>query len=118
MADEAFKRALDASPEVELTVIGRTSGREISIPVWFAREDDQLYLVPVNGSDSDWYKNALKTPTIRLAAGGAQYNARATPIIDAATVRQVLDRFRAKYGTEDVASYYPRQEVALQVPLA
>lgn len=88
MADEEFKKALEASPEIELTVTGRTSGREISNPVWFAREGEKLYLVPVRGSDADWYKNVLKTPTIRLAAGGAQLSANASPISDAAPVNR------------------------------
>jgi deazaflavin-dependent oxidoreductase (nitroreductase family) len=118
MADEEFKKALEASPEIELTVTGRTSGREISNPVWFVREGEKLYLVPVRGSDADWYKNVLKTPTIRLAAGGAQLRASASPISDAAKVDQVLDMFRAKYGAQDVEAYYPKQDVAVEVPLA
>src|SRR5436190_22861602 len=118
MADEEFKNALEDSREIELTVTGRTSGREISNPVWFVRDGEQLYLVPVRGSDSDWYKNVLKTPTIRLAAGGAQLNATVTPVSDAAKVEQVLDMFRARYGARDVAAYYPKQDVALEIPLA
>src|SRR5215472_2778867 len=80
MANEDFIRALDTTTELELTVTGRRSGREISIPVWFVREGDELYLVPVRGSDSDWYKNAENSPTIRLRAGGAQLSAGETPI--------------------------------------
>jgi hypothetical protein len=74
--------------------------------------------VPVRGSDADWYKNGLKTPTIRLAAGRAQLSARVTPISEAAKVDQVLDLFRAKYGARDVEAYYPKQDVAVEVPLA
>ena len=58
--------------------------------MWFVRDGETLYLVPVRGSDSDWYKNLLKTPTIRLAANGARLNATATP--DAAKIEQVLDK--------------------------
>jgi hypothetical protein len=86
--------------------------------VWFVREGDNLYLVPVRGSDSDWYKNVLQEPAVRLAAGGAQLTARATPITDAAKVSEILDKFRAKYGAADVERYYPRQEVAVEIPLA
>jgi deazaflavin-dependent oxidoreductase (nitroreductase family) len=117
MAGEEFNQALDDSREIELTVTGRTSGREISIPVWFVRDGETLYLVPVKGSDSDWYKNVLKTPTIRLAAEGAQLNVTATPTSDPANVEQVLDKFRAKYGARDVEAYYPKQDVAVQIPL-
>ena len=117
MADEQFKKALQDSREIELTVTGRTSRREISNPVWFVRDDEKLYLVPVRGSDSDWYKNLLKTPTIHLAAEAAQLNATATPTSDTAKVKQVLDKFRAKYGAWDVQVYYPKQDVAVEVPL-
>jgi deazaflavin-dependent oxidoreductase (nitroreductase family) len=117
MAGEEFNQALDDSREIELTVTGRTSGREISIPVWFVRDGEKLYLVPVKGSDSDWYKNVLKTPTIRLAAEAAQLNATATPTSDTANVEQVLDKFRAKYGARDVEAYYPKQDVAVEIPL-
>jgi deazaflavin-dependent oxidoreductase (nitroreductase family) len=118
MADEEFKKALEASREIELTVTGRTSGREISNPVWFVRDGEKMYLVPVKGSDSDWYKNVLKTPTIRLAAEGAQLDATVRPISDAAKIEQVLDEFRAKYGGREVEAYYPKQDVAVEIPLA
>jgi len=118
MAHNDLARALESSREIELTVTGRTSGREISIPVWFVREGDDLFLVPVRGSGSDWYKNVLKAPTIRLAAGKAQLTARATPITDAARVGEILDKFRDKYGAKEAAAYYPKQDVAAEVPLA
>ena len=118
MANEEFSKVLESSREIELTVTGRKSGREISIPVWFVREGEKLYLVPVNGSDSDWYKNVLKVPTIRLAAEGARLTAGVTPITDPAEVSEILDKFRARYGARDVAAYYPKQDVAVQVPLA
>jgi deazaflavin-dependent oxidoreductase (nitroreductase family) len=118
MAEEELKMALEASREIELTVTGRMSGREISNPVWFVQEGEKLYLVPVSGSDADWYKNVLRTPTIRLAAGRAQLSASVTPISDAAEVDQILDKFRAKYGARDVDAYYPKRDVAVEVPLA
>ena len=42
MANEEFSQALESSREIELTVTGRKSGREISIPVWFVRDGDKL----------------------------------------------------------------------------
>ena len=117
MAGEQFRQALDDSREIELTVTGRTSGRKISNPVWFVRDGEKLYLVPVKGSDSDWYKNVLKTPTILLAAGAAQFKATGNPSSDTAKVEQILDMFRAKYGARDVEAYYPKQDVAVEVPL-
>ncbi len=117
MANEEFSKALESTREIELTVTGRKSGREISIPVWFVRDGDKLYLVPVNGSGSDWYKNVLKTPAVRLAARQAQLTATAAPVTDPARVGEILDKFRAKYSARDVEAYYPKQDVAVEIPL-
>ena len=76
-----------------------------------------MYLAPVKGSNSHWYKNVLKTPPIRLAARAAQLNATATPTADTANVEQVLDRFRAKYGARGAEAYYSKQDVAVEAPL-
>jgi hypothetical protein len=118
MANEEFIKALSSTNEVELTVSGRSSGRAISMPVWFVREDDGLDLVPIRGSDSDWYKNVLRVPTIRLTAGGAQMTARATPITDPTKVAEIVDKFRVKYGAQEVASHYSKQNVAMEVRLS
>jgi len=118
MANEQFTRALPSTREIEITVTGRKSGHEISLPVWFAQEGDKLYLVPVNGSDTNWYKNVLKERTIRVSAAGASLTARATPITDPARVGQIADMFRAKYSAGDFEAYYPKHDVALEVPLS
>jgi deazaflavin-dependent oxidoreductase (nitroreductase family) len=118
MAAEAFTKALDGGPEVELTFTGRKSGREFSIPVWFVHEGDALSLVPIHGTDSGWFRNVVQTPTIRLRVGDAQVSARATPVTDPDKVGQILDTFRAKYGAGEVASYYSKQNAAVAVQLA
>src|SRR5258708_22671567 len=68
MAQTDFRTALQGSNEIEITVTGRKSGRSLSYPVWFVLEGDKLYLLPVRGCDTDWYKNVRKTPTVRLEA--------------------------------------------------
>jgi deazaflavin-dependent oxidoreductase (nitroreductase family) len=113
-----FERALSDTREIELTTTGRISGRESSRPVWFVRQGEYLYLLPIRGSDSPWYKNVVKTPAVRLAAGGVEYSARATPVADPARVDEVVESFRSKYGAHDVASYYTKLDVAVEVPAA
>jgi deazaflavin-dependent oxidoreductase (nitroreductase family) len=117
MAAGEFEQALEGAREVDITVTGRRSGRQITIPVWFVKEDDRLFLLPVRGPDADWYKNLVKNQTIRLAVDGAEHTTRVTPITEPTRVGDVVDRFRAKYGAGDVASYYSRPEVAVEVPL-
>jgi deazaflavin-dependent oxidoreductase (nitroreductase family) len=116
MASE-LKGALETASELELTVAGRKSGRDISNPVWFVQQDETLYLLPVGGAESDWYRNVLKTPTIRVGASGIEASVRATPITDPTTVSDIVNKFRAKYGA-NVDRYYPKRDIAVEVPLA
>ena len=116
MARTDFRTALQGANEIEITVIGRTSGRSLTYPVWFALEGDKLYLIPVKGSDTDWYKNVRKTPTIRLTARGKTFTTSARLLTDEAQIGKVLEKFRDKYG-RNVKSYYPKLDVAVEVPL-
>lgn len=117
MANEEFKRALVRSREMGLTVTGRKSGREISVPVWFVTEGESVYLLPLTGSSTEWYKNVLKTPRVRLSVGGAQATANVVPITDESRVDEIVEKFRAKYGARDVEAYYPKHDVAVEIPL-
>lgn len=116
MARTDFRTALQGANEIDITVTGRTSGRSLSYPVWFALEGEKLYLLPVKGSDTAWYKNLRKTPTIRLEGRGKTFTTSARLLTDEAEIGKVLDKFRDKYG-RNVKSYYPKLDVAVEVPL-
>ena len=116
MAFNEFEEALKNTDEIEITVTGRKSGRRISNPVWFVQEAEKLYLLPVKGSDSDWYKNILKTPTMRLNVGGKEWTAEVTPVTDKVKVRDIVEKFRNKYGADQVKKYYSKFDVAVDVP--
>ncbi len=75
-----LKDRLSRYSEIDLSVTGRKSGRTISQPVWFVWDNDRLYLLPVKGSDTQWYKNALKNPAVRIDARGAEAEFNAVPI--------------------------------------
>ncbi|HWY55832.1 MAG TPA: nitroreductase family deazaflavin-dependent oxidoreductase [Terriglobales bacterium] len=99
--------------EIKLTVTGRKSGRPVSIPVWFVWEDDKLYLLPVKGSDTQWYKNVLQNPSIKIKVGGTGAELEAIPLTEAKQVSSVVEKFRAKYGASDVKKYYSKFDVAV-----
>jgi len=103
-------------------VIGRKSGRKISNPVWFVLEEckleeDKLYLLPVQGSATQWYRNVLKNPSIRIKAGGTEAELQAVPIKDVTQVKSVVEKFRDKYGANDVKKYYSKFDVAVVVQM-
>ena len=108
-----LRERLDRYRQIKLTVVGRKTGQAISIPVWFVFEDEKLYLLPVYGSETQWYRNILKNPLIRIEARGTDAEFRAVPIVEAEPVQSVIGKFREKYGAGEVKKYYSKFDVAV-----
>jgi deazaflavin-dependent oxidoreductase (nitroreductase family) len=117
MSGDTLKGKLLRAREIKITVTGRKSGRPISNPVWFVLEGEKLYLVPVNGADTQWYKNVLKNPSVQIEAGGLKAEVRVRPIADEKKVAEVVEKFREKYGASDIKEYYAKLDVALEADL-
>lgn len=111
--NDALKDRLSRYREITISVTGRKSGRTISIPVWFVLEDDKLYLLPVHGSDTQWYQNVLKNPSIRIDARGTKAEFKFVPVTDSTPVSSVVEKFRDKYGAGHVKKYYSKFDVAV-----
>ena len=103
--------------QIKIGVIGRKSGQTISVPVWFVLDGEKLHLLPVKGSDTQWYKNVLKNPSIRIDARGVEAEFRAKPATDPKAVKSVIEKFREKYGAGDVKKYYSKFDVSVVVQL-
>jgi hypothetical protein len=76
-------------------------------------EGKTLYLLPVKGSDTQWYKNVVNNPVMRVGAGGVESEIKVVPVTDAAEVSSVVEKFRGKYGKSDVKKYYSKFDVAV-----
>lgn len=111
--NESLRHRLSRSNEITITVTGRKSGRAVSLPVWFSADEDKLYLLPVYGSGTQWYKNVLYNPSMRVEAHGAKTELKVVPITDPEQVKSVVEKFRAKYGASDVKKYYSKFDVAV-----
>jgi deazaflavin-dependent oxidoreductase (nitroreductase family) len=116
--NETLKDRLSRYREIHITVTGRKSGRAITIPVWFVVDGEKIYLLPVQGSDTQWYKNVLKKPSLRIDARGAEAEFKVVPITEAKQVSSVVEKFRAKYGAGDVKKYYSKFDVAVAAPMS
>ncbi len=110
---DRLKERLSHSSEITISVTGRKSGRIISNPIWFVYEGDMLYLLPVKGSDTQWYKNVLKNPLVTIEAGGAKTEVKVTSLTDAKQVSAIIEKFRQKYGPGDVKKYYSKFDVGV-----
>jgi deazaflavin-dependent oxidoreductase (nitroreductase family) len=117
MTDPGFLKKLALAKEMEITVTGRKSGRSISTPVWFVHEGQKLYLIPIKGTDSNWYKNVLAEPTMQVSTGERRLTVKATPISDSRKIAEVVQKLRLKYGAGEVKKYYSKLDAALEIAI-
>jgi len=118
MSKADLHQRLNRVSEIRLSVKGRKSGRDIPRPVWFVHEGNTLYLLPVQGSDTNWYKNLLVDSTLKISVNGVgEIPARGKPITDSNRVDDIVRKFKSKYGEGDVKKYYTNFDVAVEVTL-
>jgi hypothetical protein len=117
MSKGDLHQRLNRVSEITLSVNGRKSGKDIPRPVWFVHEGSTLYLLPVQGSETNWYKNLLINPTLKISVNGAEIPTRGKPITDSNRVDDTVRKFRSKYGDGDMKKYYTKFDVAVEVPL-
>lgn len=81
-----------------LTTTGRVSGKPHELEIWFALENQTIYLLSGGGYKSDWVKNLLKDPavTVRIAQHRVQGTARLVKEIREETIART--RLARKYG--------------------
>jgi hypothetical protein len=114
---EDFLNNLKRSSEVNITVRGRTTKRRFSSPVWFVLEGGKVTLVPIKGSESNWFKNQTKDPRIELGLNEISYSSNATLVRDSTQTKKALDKFKAKYKSEWSESYYTKRDAYVEVLL-
>jgi deazaflavin-dependent oxidoreductase (nitroreductase family) len=117
VARDPLSEAIKKRKQISITVIGRRTGRSIRIPVWFVAEEHTLWLLPVNGSQTQWYRNLKANRAITIEAGGARRELSARLLKTKPAVRNVIQRFREKYTPDEIKRWYTVLDVAVQIPL-
>jgi deazaflavin-dependent oxidoreductase (nitroreductase family) len=113
----SLKSSLTKEKEIDLTVTGRKSGKLIPRPVWFVIEGTDLLLLPVTGTNSQWYKNILQNPQVKITSNEQTITGKLRPMTGKREVIEVIKLFEKKYGARDVKRYYPNPNVAASLPL-
>ncbi len=118
MVPDKLIAALKGAEELQLAVKGRRSGKDIPRPVWFVLRRNEVLFLPVRGSQTQWYKNILENPLVRISVASQTYGGRLETITEKREVSEIVELFRKKYGAGDVKKYYPRIDVAARLPVA
>ena len=108
---------LNHSNEVNITVTGRRTKKRFSTPVWFVLDGEKVILVPMKGSDNEWFKDLVREPQIELGVDDTTIPFEATLVRDSTRVEKVLDGFRAKYKSMWSESYYTKRDVYVEIPM-
>src|ERR671920_2330068 len=99
MSKADIRQRLERASDIRLSVKGRKSGRDIPRPVWFVHEGGTVYLLPVRGSDTNWYKNLLVDSTLKISVngggGGEETPVRGKPITDSNKVDDIVRKFKS-----------------------
>lgn len=102
---------------IDLTTIGRSSGRPRRIEIWWFYVDGRFIITGTPGP-RDWYANILTNPAVTIHVGGRDISAVATPIHDMAARRAVMTSPKTSwYSThaelEHLVAQSPMIELAL-----
>lgn len=110
-------KQLDSSNEIQITVTGRKSGKRIALPVWFVRESNTIFLLPLNGTDTEWYKNLEKTKKITISSGNLKLEPSAKIVRDQKKVDAIIEKLRKKHSPAEVKKYYTKFDAGVELSL-
>jgi deazaflavin-dependent oxidoreductase (nitroreductase family) len=97
-----IEQALKTDNLIDITTIGKHSGTPRKIEIVFHHFDGVIYITGLPGK-RDWYANLLANPQFIFhlkQSTQADLPAKATPIIDEATRRQILTKVVAKWNRQ------------------
>jgi deazaflavin-dependent oxidoreductase (nitroreductase family) len=117
--DAEIERALKTDGLIDITTVGRKTGEPRRIEIVFHNFDDVLYITGSPGT-RDWYANLVANPrfTFHLKQSTqADIPARATPITDEATRRQVLSKVVVKWNKQNELEAFMQSSPLVEVEL-
>ena len=117
--DSAIERALKTDGLIDITTVGRKTGKTSKKEIAFHNFDGVLY---ISGSPGrrDWYANLVTNPqfTFHLKQSTqADIPATAIPITDEAMRRQILTKVVAKWGKQNELEAFVQSSPLVKVEL-
>lgn len=110
-------RSLDGHGVIDLTTVGRITGRPHRIEIWFAQHGATLYLLSGGRDRSDWVRNLVANPAVMVRAAGMDYPGHGRIIEDQVEQRLARDVVYAKYAPSYGGDLTTWRERALPVAI-
>jgi deazaflavin-dependent oxidoreductase (nitroreductase family) len=120
---EVVRDELGDDPTIDITTTGRRSGRPRRIEIWMLDVDGRFFITGTPGR-RDWLANLHANPELVVhmkRRAGIDLAARATPVTDPETRRQVLEHltarwYRSQATVDDLVASAPMVEVTFAPP--
>ena len=64
-----------------------------------------------------YVKAWLKNSTVKISVHGQELNGKAKTITNDNKVKEIIEKFRSKYGKSDVQKYYSKFDVGIEFAL-
>lgn len=97
--------ALARESTMQLSTVGRKTGKPHTVGVWFVVDGDVILLSTLNVK-RDWVRNAQKTPAVTFTIGGRRLRGNLTTVTDADGQRRARELLRQKYLTARIGSWF------------
>ena len=117
--DAEIERALKTDGLIDMTTVGKKTGKPHTIEIAFHNFDGVLYISGLPGK-RDWYANLVANPhfTFHLKQSTqADIPARAIPITDEAERRRVLARVVQKWNRQEQLESFVQSSPLVEVQL-
>ena len=115
--DDEIQNAIESDRLIDITTIGRKSGKSHRIEIQFHTIDPHIYVSGLPGT-RDWYSNLLANPefTFHLKQSTrADLPARAEPITEESARREILKPIVAKWRREDKFEVFVERRPLVEV---
>ena len=103
-----------------VTTTGRRSGTPHTIEIWFAVQDDVVYLLSGGGEGSDWVRNLRAHPTVGLRLGDQDMLCQARvvedPEEDELARRLLVEKYTPRYSGDLEEWGTTSVPVAIEIP--
>ena len=108
---------LDRHAVIDLTTVGRITGRPHTIEIWFAHRETKIYLLSGGGERSDWVRNLIRTPEVQVRAGRGVYHGVGRIVTEPGEDRVARDSVHDKYAVRYRGDLTGWRETALPIAI-